>query len=338
VTSHTPLIANVASKQRPSLSVIIPVLNEEDVLRAFYDRLSKALSDFRGHTEILFINDGSTDATPQILNSLCQQDHRVGVVSLSRRFGKEAATSAGIDHATGDALIFIDADLQDPPECIPGMIEAWQSGFDVVGMKRSDRSSDSWLKRHSAALFYGLLDRLSDTEMHNNVGDFRLISRRVADALKQLPERNRYMKGLFAWVGYPYIEIPYQRESRHAGITKWPITKLIGLALDGITAHSMAPLRIATIVGLMAAGGAFLMGFYVFLRTVLLGDPVAGFPTLMITITLLGGVQLLSVGLLGEYIGRMFVETKQRPLYFVESVRKPAAGQPQGPALLSHAL
>lgn len=307
----------------PTLSVIVPVLNESEGLVHFHRRLCGALESLNFDVEILFINDGSTDDSIDVMNELCRRDDRIGVIDLSRRFGKELAMSAGIDHARGDAVVLIDADLQDPPECIPEMVAAWRKGFDVVAMQRADRSVDSFFKRWSASIFYRLLSWLSAVDIPPGVGDFRLLSRPAVDALMQLRERNRYMKGLYAWVGFSYVELPYKREARHAGHSKWPFTKLLGLAIDGITSFSTAPLRIASIVGLITALGAFTYGLVIAVKTIVYGDPVAGFPALMVTITFLGSIQLLAIGLLGEYLGRMFVETKRRPLYLVRTAKLP---------------
>lgn len=307
----------------PTLSVIVPVLNESEGLVELHRRLAAVLDEQAYDAEILFINDGSTDDSIDVIYRLCKQDARVGVVDLSRRFGKELALGAGLDHASGDAVIIIDADLQDPPEYIPDMVSAWRRGFDVVAMQRVDRSVDSVLKRVSARIFYHLLNWLSPVDIPPGVGDFRLLSRRAVNALTRLRERNRYMKGLYAWVGFSYIELPYKREARHAGDSKWPFAKLLGLAVDGITSFSIAPLRLASYVGLMTAFAAFVYGIAIIIKTTLYGDPVAGFPALMVTVTFLGGVQLLAIGVLGEYLGRMFVETKQRPLYLIRSANLP---------------
>ncbi len=305
------------------LSIIVPCYNESVGLLDFHARLRDALSPLSVVTEILYVNDGSTDDTLDVLNGLRTQDRRIGIVDLSRNFGKEVALTAGIDLARGDALIVLDADLQDPPEYIPEMVEKWCDGYDVVAMKRSDRSSDTWFKRVSALLYYRLLARLSPVALPENVGDFRLISRRVAEAIKQMPERNRYMKGLFAWVGYRTVEIPYRRDSRFAGDTKLSFFKLLGLAVDGITSFSIAPLRLASAAGSLIAVAALIYGLVVLVKTLVLGEPVAGFPTLIVSMMFLGGTQLLAIGLLGEYVGRLLVETKQRPLYLLNSAEFP---------------
>lgn len=311
------------------VSIVIPCFNESDGLFHFHDRLSSSLRHTSVSTEIVYVNDGSTDDTLDVINSLRAMDDRVGVINLSRNFGKECALTAGIDHVRGEAVIVIDADLQDPPECIPAMIMAWKEGHDIVAMKRNDRSNDSFFQRISAALFYRVLSKLSTTRIPENVGDFRLLSRRAVEAVKAMPERNRYMKGIFAWVGFETLEIEYKRDSRFAGTSKWPFFKLVGLALDGITSFSIAPLRLASMAGAFVAGCAVIYGFFVLSKTLLFGDSVAGFPTMIIMVTFLGGAQLMAVGLLGEYVGRLLVESKQRPLYLVETLSLPDADQCQ---------
>lgn len=306
------------------ISVVVPCYNESNGLVQFHHRLSNAVRAAAVSAEIIYINDGSADDTIDVIKSLQNSDRRVGAIDLSRNFGKEAALTAGIDYARGDAVIVIDADLQDPPECIPDMVSAWRLGYDVVAMKRGDRSTDTMFKRASATWFYRILSRLSDVRIPENVGDFRLLSRRAVDAIKSMPERNRYMKGLFAWVGFKTIEIEYKRDPRFVGESKWPLLKLIGLALDGITSFSIAPLRLASIAGGLVAVGALIYGTAVVTRTLLFGDSVAGFPTLVVMITFLGGAQLMAIGLLGEYVGRLLLESKRRPLYLVDTVDLPA--------------
>ena len=315
---------NDIDKQKGTLiSIVVPCFNESEGIRKCHGRLRTVLESIAVAAEIIYVNDGSIDDTLEILTSIQMMDGRVGVVDLSRNFGKEIALTAGIDHARGDAVIVLDADLQDPPERIPEMLDAWRRGYDVVAMRRIDRSSDTWFKRFSAAAFYKLLAYLSAVDIPADVGDFRLLSRRAVDALKSLPERNRYMKGLFAWVGFETIEIPYKRDPRYKGESKWPLLKLVGLAFDGITSFSIAPLRLASLLGSLVAIGALSYGTAVLLKTLVFGEPVAGFPSLIVTITFLGGIQLMAIGLLGEYIGRLLIESKQRPLYFVASASLP---------------
>lgn len=309
---------------RATVSVVVPCYNESDGLYQFHKRLTAALNPLTEAAEIIYVNDGSVDNTLDVISSLQSSDKRVGLIDLSRNFGKEVALTAGIDHARGEAVIVIDADLQDPPECIPDMLDGWRRGNDVVAMKRGDRSTDTPFKRLSAAFYYRVLARLSAVHIPQNVGDFRLLSRRAVDAIKSMPERNRYMKGLFAWVGFKTIEIEYRRDPRDAGESKWPLLKLIGLALDGITSFSIAPLRLASLTGAFVALGALFYGSFVIARTSLFGDPVAGFPTLIVAISFLGGLQLMAIGLLGEYVGRLLIESKQRPLYFIDTLDLPA--------------
>lgn len=321
------------------ISIVVPCFNESEGIFRCHSRIRGVLKSVDYRAEVIYVDDGSADDTLEVLRSLKSMDPRVGVVSLSRNFGKEAALTAGIDHAKGDAIVVLDADLQDPPEYIPDMLSAWQSGYDVVAMKRADRSADTLFKRWTAACYYRLLRKLSDINIPEGVGDFRLLSRRAADALRALPERNRYMKGLFAWVGFETIEIPYKRDSRCAGESKWPLFKLVALALDGITSFSIAPLRLASVAGGCVALGALAYGAATVFKTLVFGDPVAGFPTLIVVITFLGGVQLIAVGLLGEYIGRLLVESKQRPLYLVAETALPKQATSQdASALKSQAI
>lgn len=318
-------MSGLDSRAGTGLSVVVPCFNESEGLLSFHSRLAKVLAGLQLAYEVIYVNDGSVDDTMDVIRALRTGDSHVGLIDLSRNFGKEIALSAGIDHARGQAIIVIDADLQDPPECIPEMVRAWQDGFDVVAMQRADRSSDSFLKRVSAVGFYRLLSWLSPVAIPENVGDFRLLSRRAADALKQMPERNRFMKGVFAWIGFKTIAIPYRRDPRCCGRSKMPFLKLLGLACDGIASFSIAPLRLASAVGAAIAFGALLFSVFVAVKTLLLGDPVAGFPTLFVMITFLGGAQLIAIGLLGEYVGRVLIETKQRPLYFLNAVEPPGA-------------
>ena len=304
-----------------TLSVIVPVLNEEEVLHALHQRLARALESTGVSWEILYVDDGSTDGTPELLRRLQESHAGVSVVRLSRNFGKEAAMTSGLRLARGEAVILIDADLQDPPELMPQMLQAWRDGADVVNMRRRVREGETWFKKATAHGFYRIINRLSEVEIPEDVGDFRLLSRRAVDALNQLPERNRFMKGLFAWIGYPQATLEYNRQPRAAGQTKWHYMKLWNFALEGITGFSLAPLKLATYTGLISALGAFAYAALFLFKTLFHADPVRGFPTLIITILLLGGLQLMAIGILGEYLGRLFVETKQRPLYLIESFR-----------------
>ena len=299
------------------LSVVVPAYNEEEVLPEFHRRLSEVLEKLNVSSEILYVNDGSSDATLKTIKAF--QDPRVAVIDLSRNFGKEIALTAGLDHACGEAVIVIDADLQDPPELIPELVEKWQAGYDVVYARRTERNGESFLKKASAKLFYRVIQGVSRVKIPEDTGDFRLLSRRAVESLKQLRESHRFMKGLFAWIGYPQIAVNYRRDPRFAGKTKWNYWQLWNFALEGITSFTINPLKIATYLGLLTAAGSFTYALFVIYKTLVFGDPVRGYPSLMVVVLFLGGVQLMSLGVIGEYLGRMFNETKQRPLYFINS-------------------
>ena len=283
----------------------------------FHARL-RAVMDCLGSWEAIYIDDGSTDGTRAVIDRLRRDDPRIAVLSLSRNFGKEIATTAGLDHATGDAAIVIDADLQDPPEVIPQLVAAWRQGFDMVNAQRRVRRGETRVKRVTAHLFYTLMRRAGPVKLPADTGDFRLMSRRVVDAVAQLREQHRFMKGLFAWVGFPTTSILYDRAPRHAGETKWSYWRLWNLALEGITSFTVMPLKIATYLGLVVALVSVIYGAEVVIKTLIRGNEVAGYPSLMTVILFLGGVQLVTLGVIGEYLGRVFNETKQRPLYLVE--------------------
>lgn len=302
------------------LSVIVPYFNEQEVLTEFHTRLTSVLDSLEESCEIVYVDDGSSDGSKALIEHFPSTSSDVVSISLSRNFGKEAAMSAGLEHCRGLAIILLDADLQDPPELIPQMLVEWRKGVDVVNMQRSKREGESWFKRFSAASFYRILNTLVKTEIPENVGDFRLLSREVVDHINSLPERNRYMKGIFVWPGFKQTTLQFERDPRYCGETKWNYFKLMGLAVDGITSFSIRPLRLATIFGGLIALVAFLYGAVIVSKTVLFGDPVSGYPSMMVVQLALGGIQLLSIGVLGEYIGRIFIETKQRPLYLVQSV------------------
>jgi len=310
------------------LSVIVPAYNEEEVLPIFHHRLVTALANVKeleGRWEVVYVNDGSKDATLRILKELQLTDPAIGVAALSRNFGKEAAMSAGLKLARGDAVILIDADLQDPPELIGDMVRVWQQGADVVNMKRSSRQGETWFKKASAAGFYKVINWLSEVHIPENVGDFRLLSRRAVDALNQLPERNRFMKGLFAWIGYKQVVVEYERHPRAAGQTKWPYFKLFHFAIEGITGFSVVPLRLASYAGFLTALSAFIYALFLLVKTLTIGDSVKGFPTLILTILILGGLQLMAMGIIGEYLGRLFMESKRRPLFLIDEYLAPQA-------------
>jgi glycosyltransferase involved in cell wall biosynthesis len=310
--------------ERRSLSVVVPVYGEEAVLPEFHRRLAAVLDLLPVDAEIVYVNDGSRDASMALLATLHETDPRVAVVDLSRNFGKEVAMSAGLDHARGDAVVVIDADLQDPPELIPDMVRAWQEGHDVVLMRRVSRAQESWLKRATARAFYRAIGRIGTIDIPENVGDFRLLSRRAVAALARFPERSRFMKGLFAWIGFPCKEIDYDRDGRHAGETKWNYWRLWNFALEGITSFSVVPLKVASYVGFATALVAFAYGVFVIAKTLLYGDPVRGYPTVVVLVLFLGGLQLMALGIIGEYLARMFIEVKQRPLYLVQRHLPPA--------------
>ena len=291
--------------------------DEEEVLAAFFDRLLPVLVSLGETFEIVCVNDGSRDATLERLLALRQQEPRVRILDLSRNFGKEAALTCGIDHAVGGAVIPMDADLQDPPELIPEMVHLWRQGFDVVLAQRIDRSTDHFLKRKTAEWFYRLHNGISEYAIPPNVGDFRLMDRRVVEALKRLPERRRFMKGLFAWVGFRQAVIPYTRAERQAGDSKFSGWRLWNFALEGITSFSTVPLRIWTYLGLFIALLSFAYGAYIVGRVFLLGKDLPGYASLITVVLFLGGVQLIGLGVLGEYLGRIYSETKGRPIYIV---------------------
>ncbi len=305
----------LTSPEQARISVVVPMFNEAAVLPEFHRRLRAALSAWGARLEVLYVDDGSSDDSAQLIRALRQTDPSVALLCLSRNFGKEIALTAGLQAATGDAVIVIDADLQDPPELIPAMLEQWQLGADMVLMRRRERAGESWFKRYSAHLFYRLLNRLGEIDIPEDVGDFRLMSRRVVDALNSMDERQRYMKGLFAWVGFPQVTLMYDRRARAAGEASQNYRRLWSLAGEGITSFSVKPLRLASVMGAVAAALALLTTVVYLFKTLVFGDPVQGFPTLIVSILFLGGLQLLSIGLLGEYLGRIFMEAKRRPLF-----------------------
>ena len=308
---------------RDRLTVVIAAYNEADALPKLHPRIATVLDALTADDVdggVLYVDDGSRDATWQVIELLAQQDRRVAALRLSRNFGKEAALTAGLDQVREGAVVILDADGQDPPELIPAFVAKWREGFDDVHGTRTVREGESWFKRATAHGFYRVIQRLSKTPIPADTGDFRLLSPRSLDALRQLRERHRFMKGLFGWVGFRQVSVPYQREARVAGRTKFNAWKLWNFALEGITGFSTAPLRVATYIGLVTAALAFLYALWIVTKALLWGDPVAGWPTLMTVILLLGGVQLIALGLIGEYLGRLYEESKQRPLYLVDRV------------------
>lgn len=302
-----------------TISILIPAYNEEQVLHTLINRLDAVTSELPHYQfEYLFVNDGSTDNTLFLLKQLVEHRTDVSYVNLSRNFGKEVAMLAGFDHTKGQAVIIIDADLQDPPELIPEMIGYWEQGYDDVFAKRRSRAGESWFKKWSSSRYYKILETLSNIPVQRDTGDFRLLDRRCIDALQQLREGQRYTKGMYSWIGFNKKEILFDRDPRAAGETKWNYGKLFNLAIDGITSSTIAPLRFSSLFGVIISVAAFFFMIFVIIRTILFGDPVPGYPSLMAVILFLGGIQLLSLGIIGEYLGKVFYETKGRPVYFVE--------------------
>lgn len=317
---HPPALSPRTAQTMPSISVVAPAYNEQEVLGEFYRRVSAVLTGIGCEYEIVLVNDGSRDNTLALMHALRIRDPRVTVVDLSRNFGKEIALSAGLDHTKGEVVVVLDSDLQDPPELIPQMLDVWREGYDVVYGKRTIRDGETWFKKTTAKYFYKLIKQVSRVEIPEDTGDFRLMSRRAVIALSQLREEHRFMKGLFAWIGFPSAAFPYRRDPRAAGVTKWNYWKLWNFALEGITSFTVAPLKISTYVGLLVAVLALLYAVVVIWKALVYSDPVRGYPSLMTVILFLGGVQLISVGLLGEYVGRIFNEVKRRPLYLLNQL------------------
>lgn len=303
----------------PTLSFVVAAYNEEDVLDLFFARLEEVLATLGESYEIVCVNDGSRDRTAAILAAHHARDPRIRVINLARNFGKELALTAGLDVTRGRAVVPLDADLQDPPELVGEFLRLWREGYDVVYAVRNARATDSWVKRTTAATFYAMLRRLSNVDIPANAGDFRLMDARVVEALRGLRERNRFMKGLFSWVGFRQTSIGYQRPLRAAGRTKFNYWKLWNFALDGITGYSTVPLRLATYFGLAFAVVALLYGLYLLVRTLVWGTDVPGYASTMVAVIVMGGIQLVVLGIIGEYLGRLYSEVKGRPLYIVDS-------------------
>lgn len=302
------------------LTIIVPVFNENKTIEEFYARLSMAMNAIKQNYEVVFINDGSKDDTLSIMKRLQGIHGTITIVDLSRNFGKEIATTAGIDNAKGDATVIIDADLQDPPELIEKLIKKWSEGYDVVYAQREKREGETWVKIKSAELFYRFMQRLGPVKLPINTGDFRMMSEEATNAVKEFREHNRFMKGIFAWIGFPSVGVSYNRDSRYAGETKFSYLKLWSLAIDGITSFTIAPLKLATYLGLTVAAASFFYAIYIAFKTLVIGEAVRGFPTLSILILFLGGIQLIFLGVIGGYLGRIFNETKNRPLYFTKKI------------------
>lgn len=319
-TKQVTDLSRISCIDLPSISVVAPAYNEQEVLEEFYKRVTRVLSDLGCQYEIVLVNDGSKDNTLALMRELHQNDSHLTIVDLSRNFGKEIALSAGLDHTRGDVVVILDADLQDPPELIPTMLDAWREGHDIVYAVRTQREGETWFKKASANAFYKVIQRVSNIYIPRNTGDFRLMSRRAILEMGKLRESHRFMKGLFAWIGFPSKPIYYRRDARVAGTTKWNYWKLINLAIEGVTSFSIAPLKVATYAGLGVAFLALSYAAVIIWKTLMYGEAVRGYPSLMVVVLFLGGVQLISVGVLGEYIGRIFDETKRRPLYLINNV------------------
>ena len=314
------------AQEHDRLTVVVAARNEAATLPTLHPRIAAVLQRLDGvDGRVLYVDDGSTDATWEVMQRLARRDPRVSLLRLSRNFGKELALTAGLDQVDAGAVLILDADGQDPPELIPQFVSKWREGYDDVHGTRIQRQGESWLKRATAASFYRVIGRLSKTPIPADTGDFRLLSPRSLAALRQLRERHRFMKGLFGWVGYHQVAIPYRREARLAGESNFGLWKLWNFALEGITSFSTAPLRVATYFGLMAAMLAFVFAIWIIGKAALFGDAVAGWPTMMVVILFLGGIQLIALGLIGEYLGRLYDESKQRPLYLVD-VWQPGGG------------
>lgn len=303
------------------LSIVVPVYNEVETVGIFVNEIIQLFKQRPGITlEIIFINDGSTDETLEHLLTIQKTYHQIKIVDLSRNFGKEAALTAGLQIASGQAIVPIDVDLQDPPEIILEMIQKWQDGYEVVLGCRSNRDSDSWAKRTSANIFYRIHNKIADPKLPENVGDFRLMDRCVVDALKELPESRRFMKGLFAWVGFRTAVVNYTRRERVAGTTKFNGWRLWNFALEGVTSFSTDPLRIWTYLGIIVSIFSFIMAFFIALKVLISGIDIPGYASLMIAVTFLGGLQLIGIGVIGEYLGRTYLESKRRPVYLVRRI------------------
>ena len=310
------------SKQSFTISLVVPVYNEEESIDTFIETIDKELAPLRDQLEIVFVNDGSRDKTREVVEKAIERDSRVTLINLARNFGKEAAMTAGLAHARGDAIVPMDVDLQDPPALVLEFVRMWQEeGYDTVYGVRTDRNADTPMKRLTAGGFYRFFNAVSTTtKIPENAGDFRLMDRRVVEAINQLPERNRFMKGLFAWAGFRSIGVPYARPERAAGTTKFNYWKLWNFALDGLFSFSSWPLRVWSYIGAAVAGISFLYMMVIILKVIFIGVDSPGYASLMCVILFLGGMQLLSIGIMGEYIGRMFLEVKQRPVFLIEGV------------------
>lgn len=301
------------------LTVIIPVYNEHEVLKNFHSRLITALKSIHQPIEILYVDDGSKDGSDKIIIELKKYDPRISYLALSRNFGKEVALTAGLNYAQGEFVIIIDADLQHPPELIPKFIQIAKQGYDIVYARPMNRQIESWIKRNLTHIFYNIINSVAKIQIPSHASDFRLLSRRAVDAVKKINEQHRFMKGLFAWIGYPQKSVDYKMDERFAGKTKWSYFKLWNFAIEGITSFTIIPLKLASYLGLITAFIAFIYGIVIISKTLLFGDPARGYPSLMVVILFLGSIQLFTLGIIGEYLGRTFNEAKNRPLYFIKN-------------------
>lgn len=311
---------SLGSADLEHITIIVPCYNEQEVVERFYTEVSRVLAPLEQEFTYLFINDGSRDGTLTILRELAETHADIRYISLARNFGKEAAMMAGLDYAEGDAVIIMDADLQHPPELIAEMIDYWHAGYDDVAARREDRADETALKRFGANLFYRVMQSVGSYQMQRNVGDFRLLDRRCVEALRLMRENQRFTKGLFTWVGFHKKEIPFHVRPRAAGHTTWNYLALYNLAIEGLTSFTTAPLRLTTLLGLAVSTLAIFYMVFVIVSALIYGDPVAGYPTLITVILFLGGVQLLALGIIGEYLGRVFTESKARPIYLVDEL------------------
>ena len=303
------------------VSLLIPFYNEQEVLPLLFEKLQELMDGNDGYEwEVVMVNDGSVDGSLCAVKQMRQRDPRFRYIDLSRNFGKEVAMIAGLDYVTGDCVVIMDADLQHPPHLIPDMLKLWEEGNDDIYGKRKNRGKEPWLRKQLSLLYYRLLQKTTKVQVLQNVGDFRLLDRICIDALCSMRESQRYTKGMFQWIGFKKKELLFDQEDRAAGNTKWNYLKLVGLAIEGITSYTTSPLKIATIMGLIVSLCAFCYMLFVIVKSLFIGDPVAGYPTIMVVMLFLGGVQLLSLGIIGEYIGRIFNETKNRPVYFIREI------------------
>ena len=299
------------------VSILIPAYNEEASLQFLFERLVKLMdANDKFNWEVLFVNDGSTDSTLILMSQIHEKDNRFNYLDLSRNYGKEIAMLAGFDYLTGECMIIMDADLQHPPELIPEMLKYWEEGYDDVYARRSVRNGESFIKKQTAVIFYWFLQKTTKVKIQQNTGDFRLLDKTCICALRSMRETQRFTKGMYSWIGFNKKEILFEQQERIAGVSKWDYFKLLELAIEGITSFTISPLRLSSIIGVIVSLGAFFYMAYVFIEALIFGDPVKGYPTMMVVILLLGGFQLLSMGIMGEYLGRIFIETKNRPPYF----------------------